>query len=137
MLDKKGQSALEYLMTYGWALVVIVIVIAALVILVGGTPTVEGCSGSAKFSAPTLTDDATNLTIVITNNTAMRITNVRFTGDDITATTIPTWTQGDTNTVIIPWSTAPSGDYSTTLTITYTDPYSLDHVETLTCSGTI
>ena len=28
--NNKGQSALEYLMTYGWALVVIVIVIAAL-----------------------------------------------------------------------------------------------------------
>lgn len=29
-MNSKGQSALEYLMTYGWALVVIVIVVAAL-----------------------------------------------------------------------------------------------------------
>jgi hypothetical protein len=31
---KRGQSALEYLMTYGWALVVIVIAVAALVVLI-------------------------------------------------------------------------------------------------------
>lgn len=34
-INQRGQSALEYLMTYGWALVVIVIVVAALVLLVG------------------------------------------------------------------------------------------------------
>ncbi len=33
-LGVRGQSALEYLMTYGWALVVIVIAVAALVILI-------------------------------------------------------------------------------------------------------
>lgn len=32
-LNNKGQAALEYLMTYGWALVVMVVVIAALVAL--------------------------------------------------------------------------------------------------------
>jgi len=29
-MERKGQSALEYLMTYGWALVTVVIVVAAL-----------------------------------------------------------------------------------------------------------
>lgn len=44
--NNKGQSALEYLMTYGWALVVIVVVVAALVLLVGN-PGQSGdtCSG--------------------------------------------------------------------------------------------
>ena len=32
-MNKKGQAAMEYLMTYGWALLVIVIVIAILVLL--------------------------------------------------------------------------------------------------------
>jgi hypothetical protein len=51
MFSKKGQSALEYLMTYGWALVVIVIVIAALVFLVGGTPAsaAKTCSGEDTY----------------------------------------------------------------------------------------
>jgi len=46
-LDKKGQSALEYLMTYGWALVVIVVVVAVLYALgvfnIGGS--IETCTG--------------------------------------------------------------------------------------------
>ena len=33
---KKGQAAMEYLMTYGWALLVIVIVLALLLIILGG-----------------------------------------------------------------------------------------------------
>lgn len=45
-LSKKGQSALEYLMTYGWALVVIVVIVAALVLLVGNPGQAgDTCSG--------------------------------------------------------------------------------------------
>lgn len=33
---KKGQAAMEYLMTYGWALLVIIIVLALLLIILGG-----------------------------------------------------------------------------------------------------
>ena len=33
---KKGQAAMEYLMTYGWALLVIVIVLALLLVILGG-----------------------------------------------------------------------------------------------------
>ncbi len=47
MFKQKGQSALEYLMTYGWALVVIVVVIGVLGFLgvfnLGGT--IESCTG--------------------------------------------------------------------------------------------
>lgn len=30
MLKKKGQSAMEYLMTYGWAILIVIVVVAAL-----------------------------------------------------------------------------------------------------------
>ena len=36
MFDNKGQSALEYLMTYGWALIVIAIVIGVLIFVTSG-----------------------------------------------------------------------------------------------------
>ncbi len=36
MFDRKGQSALEYLMTYGWALIVIAIVIGVLIFVTSG-----------------------------------------------------------------------------------------------------
>jgi len=45
--EQKGQSALEYLMTYGWALIVIVIVIAALVLLIGDPNAIaSGCDAT-------------------------------------------------------------------------------------------
>ncbi len=40
----KGQTAMEYLMTYGWAIVVIVIVIAALAMIFTQSRTFEFCS---------------------------------------------------------------------------------------------
>jgi len=47
--NQKAQSALEYLMTYGWALVVIVIVVAALVLLIGSPGAAnDTCSGAAS-----------------------------------------------------------------------------------------
>ncbi len=36
-MDKRGQSALEYLMTYGWALIVIAIVIGVLIFVTSST----------------------------------------------------------------------------------------------------
>ena len=46
--NQKGQSALEYLMTYGWALVVIVIAVAALVVLINPS-TIQGNTCDAKL----------------------------------------------------------------------------------------
>ena len=52
-LNKKGQSALEYLMTYGWALVIMIVVVAALVALdlfnLGSTTTT--CAGFPSLIA--------------------------------------------------------------------------------------
>ena len=42
----KGQTAMEYLMTYGWAIVVIVIVLAALAAFFSQSQTFEYCSFS-------------------------------------------------------------------------------------------
>jgi hypothetical protein len=48
---KRGQTALEYLMTYGWALVVIVIVIAALYYFgVFSPPVASTCVGFTEFA---------------------------------------------------------------------------------------
>ena len=50
-MERKGQAAMEYLMTYGWALLVIVIVIAVLLVILGrmlkGTP--DCTFGEAAF----------------------------------------------------------------------------------------
>ena len=57
MQNKKGQAAMEYLMTYGWALLVIVIVLALLLIILGGylRGTPSCVFGEAGFSCSEIT----------------------------------------------------------------------------------
>ncbi len=47
MFDNKAQSALEYLMTYGWALIVIAIVIGVLIFVTGGATGGVQCQSSS------------------------------------------------------------------------------------------
>ncbi|PIN85307.1 MAG: hypothetical protein COV47_02805 [Candidatus Diapherotrites archaeon CG11_big_fil_rev_8_21_14_0_20_37_9] len=79
--EKKGQSALEYLMTYGWALVVIVIVVAALVFLINpqqiGT---EGCTGFQKLLISDFDQNTDALAIKVSNQTGKTLSAVTFTG---------------------------------------------------------
>lgn len=146
MVDKKGQSALEYLMTYGWALVVIVIVIAALVILVGSPGGADSCSGSTKFTVRAVDDSTTagTLTLIVTNATGEQV-DATFTatggggGTDPATVVSASWLAGITKEDItftghLP--TATGQTYSTTITINYEDPYDVNHTETLVCNGT-
>src|SRR3989344_1189359 len=78
---KKGQSALEYLMTYGWALVVIVIVIAALVFLI--QPSQVGGNTCSATSGILITNhqldtsaDPDEITLILSNQTAIPLSNV-------------------------------------------------------------
>lgn len=48
MLNQRGQSALEYLMTYGWALIVIAIVIAVLIFVTSGATGGATCQSSSQ-----------------------------------------------------------------------------------------
>ena len=81
-MDSKGQSALEYLMTYGWALVVIAIIIGVLVVLLGSSTTVTNCSMSPAAGGIGYVDHAVNqdgeLTIKFRNETGRTITAVAF-----------------------------------------------------------
>ncbi len=75
--DNRGQSALEYLMTYGWALVVIVIVVAALVFLINpaqiGT---EGCTGFSKMPITNYEITSTGMQLKATNQTGRALSSV-------------------------------------------------------------
>ena len=134
MFDKKGQSALEYLMTYGWALVVIVIVIAALVILVGTPGGADTCSGSTKFTVASVDDSNSeygvagtrDLVVVMTNATGQTISNVDLTPRGVgSARHYGGWTAGLTiQDVNFPDILPASGTYSITIDVTYEDQYS-------------
>ena len=154
--EQKGQSALEYLMTYGWALIVIVIVIAALVFLiqpsqVGGN-TCSTTSGILITNHQLLatTDD---LSLILSNQTAASLTNV----DVNVSGTIGGSTVEDSNimatlgtiqqTSIVDMTTitSPAGafdvttgsTYSLQVTFNYNDRDGLARSVTSTCNGTV
>jgi len=52
MMSKKGQAAMEFLMTYGWAILIAIIAIAALIAFgVFNPPVQEVCTGSGGLGA--------------------------------------------------------------------------------------
>lgn len=76
--DIKGQSALEYLMTYGWALIVIVVVIAALYLLV--PKQAATCTGFENLPINNWNLTTTGLSLEVANGTGRSLTNVVFSG---------------------------------------------------------
>mgnify|MGYP001450394469 CR=1 FL=1 len=77
--EQKGQSALEYLMTYGWALIVIVIVIAALVFLINPSQIgTEGCTGFQRLPIGNFLMSDTGLELKVTNQTGRTLSSVTF-----------------------------------------------------------
>jgi hypothetical protein len=74
-LGKKGQSALEYLMTYGWALVVIVIAVAALVILINPSA-IQGNTCDSKIGPFVISQtklDPNSFQVVLVNQTGQSV----------------------------------------------------------------
>ncbi|MFT4309756.1 MAG: hypothetical protein ACMXYL_04675 [Candidatus Woesearchaeota archaeon] len=89
--NRKGQAAMEFLMTYGWAILIVVIAIAALAAFgVFNRPVQEGCFMESATMAcagpvPAITDNAGNvrLQLALRNGGAARIevTRVESVGD--------------------------------------------------------
>ena len=141
-MDNKGQSALEYLMTYGWALVVIAIVIAALVFLLGQSTNASNCSMSPAAGAIGYVDHAIaadgTLSIVLRNDSGKTITTVGYVyGGDFTAAA--DMGNGPFNSAEEFTVTAASGvtsgsTYQGTMDINY-QRSGITHVATASCTG--
>lgn len=149
---KRGQSALEYLMTYGWALVVIVIAVAALVVLINPS-TIQGNQCDAKIGPFTVSQSqvtATTTQLVLVNQTGQGVTltdvNVSGTHGGSTAynDTGSTFTSGTVlspnQTVTVVVNQTPdinAGSYNLTYQLTY-DAGQLQGVTASgSCRGTI
>src|SRR3989338_6964005 len=145
--NKKGQSALEYLMTYGWALVVIVIVVAALVFLINPSQVgTEGCTGFTKLPIGNFQFSATGLEFKATNQTGRPLSAVRFqgaftdsvTGIEYVVAEVPDILTIPANaeiTVEIPGTLNP-GSVTADLNVTYSDP-DFARTATGTCKGLV
>lgn len=152
-LGKRGQSALEYLMTYGWALVVIVIAVAALVVLINPN-TIQGDQCDTKLGPFTISQSnvgAGDTNFVLVNQTGQSVT---FTGATVTGTnpgstaysggsvTLSgagvTMSANETELLTIDQTTAlQTGAYNLTYNVTYTAGQLAGVTATGNCRGTI
>ena len=145
-IGKRGQSALEYLMTYGWALVVIVIVVAALFLLgILNPATYQGstCTGFTKMAYKGHSQDGNSFTVRFQNATGASVSDVNssITASDVLGTCTGTqdadMTPGEEENLACTTSLSPAAgsSYSATVQVTYT-ARSLPITETGTCTGT-
>jgi uncharacterized protein (UPF0333 family) len=152
--NKKAQSAMEYLMTYGWAILIVIIVAAALYALGVFNPatfTGRTATGFQVLGAPTDWDLATaagtipgNLTLNLANNkmaTAVTILNITATISGAASTYSPTGLvlgPGASGSRTFPTtSTLTTGSsYSVKLAIVY-NAGGLDHTDTGTVTGVV
>ena len=152
MMNLRGQSALEYLMTYGWALVVILVVIAALFALGILTPaTYQGatCRGFGKIAYMDHALDANgDFHIRLANGSGQNIlaSNAIVSVDveqdgiwDGTATNAAIWKGSALETFVINSGvTQASGvNYVSDVNIVYTPAGRLTQVETALCTGAV
>ena len=150
----KGQGALEYLMTYGWALLVIVVVGAALFalgVLNPQTYTQKRCVGFQEFvyQDQRLTETQFQISL-INGKSSVTVTNVSITGDSsaggdlggltLTGATNPvTPSKAFTATGTNDPTTKTSGDaYSYTVTVTYDVTSGIPgQTDQATCTGRV
>jgi len=162
-MEKRGQAALEYLMTYGWALIVIAIVVGVLVFIVS-SPAGPNCSSSdpakilMRSQALSSSNDATSANkILLQNITGGDITITGVSGDGGTtgfevagSTTVNTVGIAGTGMSIsvtagnnidlssVEYQTANEDILTNaTFTMTYSDAFDLSRTVTITCNGSL
>ncbi len=128
----EGQSALEYMMTYGWAILIIVIVAAVLYsfgVFSPSSSTSNTVTGFGGFSIQVACIQGGALVLQILNGQGytINITRINSTGSDGQAVSIPTAliiTTGQTQLAFVPdaCTTTTGVSYSNQVTITYTEP---------------
>jgi hypothetical protein len=124
---KKGQGAMEYLMTYGWAILVVVIVGVVLWQMGIFNPSGSIAAGSdgfgtikpAEWACDAVTGD---LSLAVINGGGQKITGLQAEGADCTATAV---SAGDTATCTITDAegclNVDAGDrFESTVTLSYT-----------------
>jgi len=145
-LKRKGQAAMEFLMTYGWAILVVLVAIGALVYFGVLSPSKflpDTCSVGQGFACDDFKVDATTVQLIVVNNI----------GDDLSAVTVAisgctasaeangddTWNDGatlggaDGITLSACTNGAAGASFKKDVTVTYTGSSGISH----TVVGTI
>jgi len=134
---KKGQAAMEFLMTYGWAILVVLIAIGALAyfgVLNTSRFLPESCTIApgigCKFQVPT--DD---LTLRLTNGMGQDVTNLNVVGStcdtaDANADGDDGWNNGVELSLTLTGCDGKTGRFRDTLTVSFTDADSFNRTKT-------
>ncbi len=145
-MEKRGQSALEYLMTYGWALIVIAIVIGVLIYVTSTSTGGIVCQSQStqivlkEWSVATGTD---NVGVTIQNATggAITISSVASGGDfadDTNSGPFPSIAKNATYPLTGISGPDASGSINNgTVTVSYTTEGQLPATATIVCAGTV
>jgi len=152
-MAKKGQAALEYLSTYGWLLIIIVIVAAALYALgIFNPATYQGKSCTGFSTGLTYVDHKyavdRSFTMIMNNGVGKSITSVTMMNvtlsDGTSAQAAPTdassWAPGAKKTLTLttgPVAPATGSSYTATVILTYSTGDITGHKQTGTCTGTV
>ena len=146
MVGKKGQSALEYLMTYGWAILIIIIVGGVLYYYGVFSPSKlvgESKVGFSKVQVDTWAVDATNddIKFIFENRAGkqINITNVNVGGTSTPAAILMNSGSKSTGFETVDCPSINSGDaYKWDITITYCMPeLDINCLTLLTSTGTL
>ena len=126
MTEKKSQAALEFIMTYGWAILVVLVAIAALAyfgVLDPGRFLPAKCTLQSGIACLDHKATATALVVYIQNSLGFDVTVDRVTASQCTALgSQGTLSNGGTATYTFPTPTCtnPGSRYSGQFNITYT-----------------
>ena len=148
-MDYRGQSALEYLMTYGWALIVIAIVIGVLIFVTGsstGGVTCQSQSTGLVLKEWAVTSSSVGITLQnATGGKIAQTAEITATGTgSFSGVTFGTITadnnvpKNQTFTVQSSAGTVTTGNMSDAkITVVYETEGGLDASATIVCNGTI
>ena len=150
MFNKKAQAAMEFLMTYGWAIMIVLIGIGALFFLgVFNPSTPSVCNVASPFicqdvrltASPTVASEVT-LVIAATGIDSATISNIKVNGGDCVITTpaggnINSAKSAPVSVKCTPASLSEGTKVSGTFLITFTKQFGVSHKVEGSFSGVV
>jgi len=140
MLSKKAQAGLEYMVTYGWAMVTIATIAGVLFFVLSPAIEAENCSGLDKllYFEHAVSSDG-GLVMILQNKSGGRISNVSVSlaGDFSGAGEVPqtSFSSGEKFTLTGETGLDAGQTYTGIVRITYDSQQGLNHIEEATCVG--
>ena len=135
-MNKKGQAAMEFLMTYGWAILVVLAAIAALAyfgVLNPSKSLPSSCTIAPGISCDDFKVSPTSVDLVLRNGMGSDLTNLTVSIAGCASDTQALWSDGATSVIELMGCTQNGGlgsRFKGDLTLTYVSGSGLSHTKT-------